>query len=177
MASSTPASPTLKVHYCVAANPGTAYGSEVLADNPISYWALNETSPGGACDAQGRNHGRIYSGITPGQSNAVAGTAMSFNGSNGYVKLDGATSLQPTAALSVEGWIKTTSTDFQTVMRWRWYGYDLYLQPRRAGEVARGRLGQALGRRRRGHAGQVLGLLGGLRLGPGRRGSHHPAHE
>ncbi len=100
----------------------------MLADGPVSYWTLNETTGGGACDVRGRNHAKIRGGVSSGQGNAVAGTAMSFDGSSGYLELGGATSLQPTGALSVEGWIKTRAMGFQTVLRSRLSGYDLYLQ-------------------------------------------------
>jgi len=122
--------PTLKVQYCVGggANGADRYAGQVLAHNPISYWPLNESSgSSGTCDVQGRNHGQLYGGVTPGQTNAVAQAAMSFNGS-GHVGFAAPTLLQPTAALSVEGWIKTTAMGLQTVMRSRLSGYGLYLQ-------------------------------------------------
>ena len=52
----------------------TALSGEVLADNPVGFWRLSETSGTVASDSSGRgNHGTYVNGPTLGQSAIVAG--------------------------------------------------------------------------------------------------------
>ena len=44
-----------------------AYATQVLADSPVSYWRLGETSGTTASDAAGSNAGSYAGGVTLGQ--------------------------------------------------------------------------------------------------------------
>ena len=67
------------------------YDAEVLADNPVAYWRLDE--PFGATqvlDAIGARLGSVVGGVTLGQAGALRGdpaTAALFNGSNGKIDI------------------------------------------------------------------------------------------
>jgi hypothetical protein len=88
---------------------GTSYASTVLADKPIDYWRLNESSGTTAADATSKQPG-TYSNVTLGQSGLVSGgdTATAFNGSTSIVTvgtLGGAVT-----DFSIEGWQKLDSS-------------------------------------------------------------------
>src|SRR5262249_54513852 len=69
------------------------YSSVVLADNPIGYWRLGETSGPTAFDSSGLGHNGTYTGgVTLGVPGAIVddpNTAARFNGSTGYVAVPG----------------------------------------------------------------------------------------
>jgi len=94
------------------------YSTAVMADSPMSYWRLDD---GGstAVDATGANDGSIVGGVTTGVSGAISGdTAMSFDGSTGYVNVPSTTGLNDlfTGSYTVEVWINTTSTAQQRIV-------------------------------------------------------------
>lgn len=68
---------------CIRAE-ATPYSDAVLADNPISYWQLNETSGTTAADSADGNDGTNVGGITLGVT-GIVGNAFGFDGSTGYV--------------------------------------------------------------------------------------------
>lgn len=109
--------------------PPTDYRSHIVADNPISYWPLDETSGTLASDVQGRNPGSVEGGVTPGASEGVSGKAMRFDGApDSGIGLDSnPDSLAPNEALTVEAWVKSDGDDKGVVFRWRWHGYALVL--------------------------------------------------
>ncbi len=89
------------------------YARGVLADNPSYYWRLGD--PAGTTnlrDTAGVNDGTKGSGVTYGTAGAILGdpdTAASFNGTtNGLAS--GATRMWRDNTLSIEAWVKTTST-------------------------------------------------------------------
>lgn len=110
----------------------SAYTQAVLADHPLGYWRLDEPCKGPVSDLSGHGiSGETLGGVTPGQPGALhsdTGTATAFDGQSGAISLGDPTSLQP-AQVSVEAWVKTTSTPnaVNTILRKRFYGYDLYL--------------------------------------------------
>ena len=123
----------------VAAATGTdAYSRAVLADNPLSYWRLNETSGSTAADQEGTYPGSIQGNVTVGQSGPVSdGGAYAFGG--GMVALGSASGLMPSGDWTVELWFKATSQQAQdcagdyggsTCLMWRShaYGAAVYLQ-------------------------------------------------
>ena len=102
------------VGYVVVSAPVASYQTEVLADSPISYWRLGETTGTTAADSTGSNPGSIKSGVTLGATGALSGdtnTAMTFNGSTGYVSMADSASLNMTGDLTVEAWAKPGSLD------------------------------------------------------------------
>src|SRR2546426_1498950 len=54
---------------------GDAYSAQVLADNPVSYWRLDEASGTTAADQQGSNAGTITGGVTLNQPGVIPGNA------------------------------------------------------------------------------------------------------
>lgn len=83
---------------------GTTYDQAVLADTPLAYWPLNETSGTTANDLSGNGHNGTYAGgFTLGQTGIGDGeTAVAFNGSTGKVTT---TLNQAFTAMSVEIWV------------------------------------------------------------------------
>ena len=85
------------------------YSAAVLADNPISYWRLNDTSGTTAVDQTGNDNGGVVGGVTLGQPGPVPGDgAMTFDGSTGYVDLGTNSNLYP-QQWTVEAWFKASS--------------------------------------------------------------------
>jgi PKD repeat protein len=91
----------------------TAYSSAVLADGPAGYWRLGETSGTGVADATGAPSGTAVGGVTPGLA-GVSGdgdTAMGFDGSSGYIRVDDRSSLDFSSQdFSVEAWARPTAS-------------------------------------------------------------------
>jgi hypothetical protein len=92
-----------------AASFPVCYPDAVLADNPVSYWRLNETSGTAAADSKGTNPGTYIGGPTLGQTGALPDTlnnkAATFDGINDRVEVNDSASLRP-AQLTVEAWVK-----------------------------------------------------------------------
>jgi len=87
------------------------YGDAVLADTPVGYWRLDETSGANAADSKGTTTGTYTNGVTLGQAGALPDAAnnkaATFDGVNDYVTMPYATALNPNA-FSVEAWAKPT---------------------------------------------------------------------
>ena len=87
----------------------SAYADQVIADGPISYWRLGDTSGTTASDVAGANPGTYTGGVTLGQQGALTGdpdSAASFDGVNDYVLVPDSSSLDLTAGVTVEAWVK-----------------------------------------------------------------------
>jgi len=93
--------------------PSSAYAAAVAGDGPVSYWRLGETSGITAADAFGTNPGTYLSGVsldTPGLLAAdAANPAATLDGVNDAVAVQSSSGLSPTAAVSVEAWVKPTT--------------------------------------------------------------------
>ena len=113
------------------ADNASDYASAVKADNPISYWQLNDGSGTTAVDQMGLNNGTISGGVTLNAPGPMTGAnAMTFDGGSGLVRLPGSTSLQPTAAISLEAWALTSQggggyPNENMIFRSRTHGYSL----------------------------------------------------
>ena len=97
-----------------------AYIDEVLADAPVAYWRLGESSGTSAADSSGNGRNGTYVGSpTFGAPGAVTGnTAVTLNGSSQCVTYGGAGIPNGTNnAVSVEAWVKTTTTNGIIVAR------------------------------------------------------------
>lgn len=90
-------------------DPTAAYQAEVLADSPIAYWRLEETSGSTVVDEVGAFNG-TRTGATMGAAGAV-GTAYSFDGVDDHLTVTTLGSFGSNIADStIEFWIKTTTT-------------------------------------------------------------------
>jgi PKD repeat protein len=88
-----------------------AYANRVLADSPAQYWRLGETTGTTAYDYAGTTNLAEAAGITRGTAGAVTGdAAITANGTTTGRAATTASVTAPTAAFSVESWVRTTST-------------------------------------------------------------------
>jgi hypothetical protein len=90
------------------------YRAIVLADRPIGYWRLGDTTAM-AADASGNGTAGIYgSGITQGVPGAVvndADTAADFDGNTGVITIGSGFDFTGKTAFSIEAWIRPTLFD------------------------------------------------------------------
>jgi RHS repeat-associated protein len=97
----------------VPAADAQGYKAAVLADAPVSYWRLGETSGTAAADERNANPGTYLNSPTLGAASLLAtdtaNKAVSFDGTNDSVRVLNSSSLQLTSTLSLEAWIKPTS--------------------------------------------------------------------
>src|SRR4051794_22301246 len=99
----------------------TVYRDEVLADTPVSFWRLSETSGTTIVDDRGLNNGQYSSsGVTLGQPGAVvnepANLAAAFDGTTGAGSVPAAPSLDMTAGVTAESWVKRSKSGWQVVV-------------------------------------------------------------
>src|ERR1039458_3012785 len=89
----------------------TTYDSLIVADGPLGFWPLNESSGTTATDVTGNGHNGTYTGgFTLGQAGIGDGeTAASFNGSTGYVTVPDASALRLVPPFSIESWVYPSS--------------------------------------------------------------------
>jgi Concanavalin A-like lectin/glucanases superfamily len=96
-----------------AASFPLCYRDAVMADNPVGYWPLDETSGTSAGDSKNGRNGTYTNGVTLGQSGALPDSinnkAASFDGTNDYVTVPYAAALSP-ATFTVEAWVKPNGT-------------------------------------------------------------------
>ncbi|NEO97317.1 MAG: filamentous hemagglutinin N-terminal domain-containing protein [Symploca sp. SIO2E9] len=91
-----------------------SYEQTVLADNPVGYWRLDETSGTTAFDASGNNFNGTYRGDVSQGVAGVSGTAADFDGVNGAVDIG---TVEPDSSLdidnqsfTIEAWIKPSDS-------------------------------------------------------------------
>lgn len=94
----------------VADAAASAY-SAAVSGTPglVSYWRLGELSGTTAADAAGLNNGTYQGGYTLGTTGAIQGdpdTAVTLNGTSGYVSVPDSSSLAVGDTFTIEGWIK-----------------------------------------------------------------------
>jgi hypothetical protein len=107
-----------------------AYSDVILADGPVGYWRLDETSGTTAADLSGNGHDATYEG---GPTLGVAGaiydgdTAVSFDGTDDGVSISNAADFQ-SDTVTLEAWVKTSSpgAGFRGIIVKR-LAYALYL--------------------------------------------------
>ncbi|MDQ2939059.1 MAG: LamG domain-containing protein, partial [Actinomycetota bacterium] len=95
----------IQAHYIA----GRAYRDAVLDRSPVSYWRLGESSGTTATDETGVNNGTYQNSPTLNQPGAIAGnqnTAVTFDGSTGYVNVPDSASLDLGDQLTIEAWVK-----------------------------------------------------------------------
>ncbi|QEG41240.1 CARDB domain-containing protein [Roseimaritima ulvae] len=95
---------------------GGSYASQVLADGPVGYWRLGESSDSVAVDDSDSDISGVYNGVTLGQPGAVFGdpdTAAFFAGgsTNQFVEIPDDVRLHGNRQQTVSGWFKTNGFD------------------------------------------------------------------
>jgi hypothetical protein len=78
----------------------------------VSYWKLNEGAGTNAADSAGANTGTYTNTPTLGQTGALTGdttTSVQFNGTNEYVNVADAASLDLTGPITIEAWIRSNT--------------------------------------------------------------------
>ena len=90
---------------------GLSYAQAVLADGPVGYWRLQETSGTVAADSSGNgNPGTYAGGFTLGETGPFGTeTGVLFNGTSGYVTVPSASVLQLTSPFTLEIWASVSS--------------------------------------------------------------------
>jgi len=86
------------------------YSGAVLADKPLAYWRLGETSGTTAVDHSGNGRHATYVSVTLGRTGAFGGdpdTAIGMDGTATSYVIRNPFGSFPTSAVSVEFWMKT----------------------------------------------------------------------
>jgi len=105
------------VHQQGGSAPGS-YSSAVLADSPVSYWHLDETSGTTMVDAQNVDSGTYQGGFTLAQSALIqpaSGTSVTVNGTSAYATAPTLTALQGDNTRSIELWFQTSTQTAQSL--------------------------------------------------------------
>jgi hypothetical protein len=93
--------------------PPSAYAQVVLADDPVAYWRLDETSGVTVRDFSGHGNDATYiGGVHAGAPGAIANdpdTAATFDGATGYLDAGNVFAFAGTEPFSVEAWVRSTS--------------------------------------------------------------------
>jgi outer membrane protein assembly factor BamB len=93
-----------------------SYASVILGDSPIAYYQLNDTGTTAADSSGNGLNGTIGSLVTTGVTGLLTSTtqsAMAFPGTdstNASIKVAPSALLQPSSAVSLEGWFEFSST-------------------------------------------------------------------
>jgi Concanavalin A-like lectin/glucanases superfamily len=97
-----------------AASFPVCYRDAVLADTPVGYWRLDETSGTTAADSKGSNPGTYVNGPLLGQAgalpDAVNNRAASLDGVDDRIDVPASASLNVTSQITIEAWIYPTDT-------------------------------------------------------------------
>jgi hypothetical protein len=91
---------------------GVSYSREVLADAPVSYWRLGESTGTTATDSKGGRHGTYVNGPDLGVDGALGADldkAVTFHGTNERVEVPYADDLNP-ATFTLEAWARVDAT-------------------------------------------------------------------
>lgn len=95
--------------------PASVYRAAVLADTPVGYWRLDETTGTTAHDESGNGRDATYVGaFTLGQPGALAGDpdpAVQLDGATGEVDVGSVFDFAPSLPFSFEAWVKPTTID------------------------------------------------------------------
>jgi len=81
----------------------------------VAHWRLDENSGTVANDSRGTNHGSLVN--SPIWSTGQGGSALTFNGSNNYVSVPYASSMNLTGDLTVAAWVRPAAFGGGTVHR------------------------------------------------------------
>lgn len=90
-----------------AADGGSGYRAEVMADAPIGYWRLGESSGLDATDEVGAHRGGYQGGVTLGVPGVTddGDTSLGLAGTNGSVQIGDVLDFDGNVPISLEAWI------------------------------------------------------------------------
>lgn len=126
-----PPSDNVQTSYMAPSAPTDSYPAVILADNPISYWRLNDTSTI-ARDQKGINDGIVEGGVLLGQPGVGPNdSSMTFQG--GDIFLGTPNSLQP-QYFSVEAWFKSSGVS-EGGLLWRVHAFGMAVALNPSGSV------------------------------------------
>ncbi len=92
--------------------PPTGYPQTVLADSPVGYWRLEETSGTTAANSVAPSGAGTYQGVTlgvPGLLATASDKAVTFSGANSRVQIASNAALSPSTQVTAEAWIKPST--------------------------------------------------------------------
>ncbi len=113
------------------------YAQVVLADGPVAYWRLGDTSGAPAWDSAGTNVVMPIGGVTFGQPGALADSnpAIRFDGSTGHLRADTAAGLPLAGDLTLEMWVNVSLATRQTLIS-KSYLHELELTVETSGHLS-----------------------------------------
>lgn len=93
-----------------------SYSTEVLADSPIGYWRLEETSGTTAADSAGTNDLTVFgANLVADTGLANLGSGASFDDVDDHLSADISLSSGSTGPRTVEAWIKVPAGGAGTI--------------------------------------------------------------
>jgi hypothetical protein len=91
------------------------YAQVILADHPIAYWRLDETSGNIAYDSSGHGHdATLVGGVTLGVPGALVGTpntAVALDGTSGFIRVGDTLRFPGTVPFAIECWVRPIALD------------------------------------------------------------------
>jgi len=108
----------------ISATPKASYSETVLADNPIGFWLLNETTGSTGDDLTANNNNLTFNNSpTLGVATGLAGIPLgiTFDGINDYLNTSTVSTFNIAAngTWSIEFWLKFNSSTFSAPFGWR----------------------------------------------------------
>lgn len=92
-----------------AAATARTYSATVLADHPVAYWRMDETTGSTMADASNNANNGHYTGTYAlGEQGALVGSAVAFDGQSGAASVMNSPSLQVNT-VTIEIWLKKRS--------------------------------------------------------------------
>jgi hypothetical protein len=90
----------------------SSYVASVMADAPVAYYRLDETSGTTAKDSSGTNDAHYQGGVTLGVAGVLGDdSAASFDGTTGWVSGSGSPSFLGKSPFTLEAWVKPSKVD------------------------------------------------------------------
>ena len=84
-----------------------SYEEQVLVDDPVAYWKLDESSGTTAVDATGNGHDGTISNVGLNQQNLITtGNSANFDGASSRIDVSASPALALTGDVTVEAWLK-----------------------------------------------------------------------
>lgn len=106
-----PSAATRMLRRSSSSGPGAAYRAAVLADAPVGYWRLDETSGSVAADSSGNSLAGVYTGAVAlaAATGANGRPVPAWSGASGYVEVPSSSPLNVTGDITVESWVNVAN--------------------------------------------------------------------